>query len=117
MSSHSRGRRRSSPSSDRSVRGYLRAGLPEGCKKAFRRFKIRRVEPFGKTVVNRLQDCQRFGGTVQITQQPREARCRAEFPGQRTLLTGPVERLPEVILGRRRGSGLALQQQKLALDA
>ena len=29
----------------------------------------------------------------------------------------PVERLPEVILGRCRGSGRALQQQKLALDA
>ena len=29
----------------------------------------------------------------------------------------PVERLPEVILGRRRGSGRALQQKQLALDA
>ena len=31
--------------------------------------------------------------------------------------TRPVERLPEVTLGRRRGSGRALQQKKLALDA
>jgi len=29
----------------------------------------------------------------------------------------PVERLPEVILGHRRGSGCALQQKQLAFDA
>jgi hypothetical protein len=52
-----------------------------------------------------------------LAQQLGEARGGAEFPRQRALAARPVERLPEVALGRRRGSGLALQQQKLALDA
>ena len=52
-----------------------------------------------------------------VSPKPRETRGGAQFPGQGSLPARPVERLPEVILGRRRGSGSALQQQKLALDA
>src|SRR6266404_1882195 len=60
--------------------GCLRAGLPEGVKKRFRRFEIRRVEPLGKAVINRLQDCQRLGGAVLIVQQAGEARRGAQLP-------------------------------------
>jgi hypothetical protein len=55
-------------------------------------------------------------GSALISQKPGEARGGAEFPGLRALSARAVERSPEVILGRR-GSGRALQQQKLAPDA
>src|SRR6266404_5349928 len=52
-----------------------------------------------------------------VSPKPRETRGRSEFPGQGSLPVCPVERLPEVTLGRGRGSVCALQQKKLALDA
>src|SRR5271154_2467115 len=80
------------------------------------RFEIGGREAFGKPVVDRLEERSRIGGTAPIVQQPGEARGGTQLPGERALPTCPVERLPKVIL-RCRGSGRALQQQKLALDA
>jgi len=59
----------------------------------------------------------RLTDAVLVAQQAGEARGSAEFPGQRTLLARPVERLPKMILGRRRGSGRILRQKELAFDA
>jgi hypothetical protein len=64
--------------------------------------------------VDRLEKRYRISGTAMIAQQPGKARGGAQFPVQDALLACPVERLPEVILGRRRGSWCALQQKKLA---
>ena len=91
--------------------------LRESVEKRFCDLEIGRVEPLGEPVVDRLEERLRVGGTALIAQQPGEARGGAQFPGQRALPARPVERLPEVILGRCRGSGRALQQKKLALDA
>ena len=49
-------------------------------------------------------------------QQPSEACGGPQFQGQSILPPRPIERLPEVILGCRRRSGVG-QEQKLALDA
>src|ERR1700731_3548896 len=89
----------------------------ESVEQRFCGFQVGRIEPFGKPVVNRLEECCRIGGTVLVAQQPGKARGGAQFPGQGALPARPAERLPEVTLGRCRGSGLALQQKKLTLDA
>jgi hypothetical protein len=52
-----------------------------------------------------------------MTQQAGEARDSAEFPGQRTLSAGPIERLPEKVLRRLLDGRSALQQEKFALKA
>jgi hypothetical protein len=80
-------------------------------------FQIGRGEPFGEAVVDRLEKRQAIRGTALIGPQPGKARCGAQFPGQRTWPARPIERLPEMILGRRRRSKCALQQEELALDA
>ena len=37
-------------------------------KKPFRRFEVGRVEPLGKPVVDRLEECRLIGGTALISQ-------------------------------------------------
>ena len=71
-----------------------------------------------KPSVNRSWTDWRRGHGISGTalQQPGEAR-GGPFPGEGTLPAHPIERLPEVILGHRRGSGCALQQKRLAFDA
>ena len=67
------------------------------------------AKSFGEPLINRRQQIARLIDAVPVAQQAGEALGSAEFPGQRTLLARPVERLPKMILGRRR-SGRALQQ-------
>src|SRR5205085_9477870 len=92
-------------------------GIAQLVQQLFRSDKISCAEAFGKSVIDRLESRHCSGRVALVAQQPGEARRGAEFPGQRTLSARPVERLPEVILGRRHRSGPALKQQKLPLDA
>src|SRR5436305_8313341 len=91
-----------------------RRPLSESIEKDLCRFEIGRFEPFGKPAIDRLEGCQGVGGTALLAQQPGKARGGAQFEGKHTLPTHPVERLPEEMLGRRRGCGRALQQKELA---
>src|SRR5215472_12045531 len=67
-------------------------------------FQVGRVEPLGEPVVDRLEKRYCMSGTALIAQQPGKARGGAQFPAQGTLPACPVERLPEMILGRCLGS-------------
>jgi ATP dependent DNA ligase domain len=67
------------------------SGLSESVEKRFCRFEVGRVEPFGKPVVDRLEDCRRIGGTALIAQQPGEAGGAAQFPEQGPLAASPLE--------------------------
>jgi hypothetical protein len=89
----------------------------ESIEKGLCRFEVGLVEPFGKPVEDRLEDRHRIRRTALIAQQPGRAYGGAQFPGHGALPPCPTQRLPVVIFGRRRGSGRALQQQKLAPDA
>ena len=55
-------------------------------------------------------------GAALVAQQPSEAGGGAQFPGESPLPARPVERPSKLVL-RRRTTGRALHQQKLALDA
>ena len=83
----------------------MTTGTAQLAQKLIRGDQIGRAESFGKPVVDRLQAGDGISGSAPIAQQAGEARGSAELPGQRTLSARPVERLPEVMLGRRRGSG------------
>jgi hypothetical protein len=85
-------------------------------EQASRLSQVCRRETFGEAAVNRPQQRARLRNPLLVSPKPREARGGAQFPGQGSLPARPVERLPEVVLGRRRASGLTLQQQKLAFD-
>src|SRR4029077_13679298 len=104
---------RAGSSNARSQDGRLR----ERVEKRFCRFEVGRAEAFSEPVVDRLEECDRISRTTLIAQQPGKARSGAQFPRERALPARPVEGLPEMTLGRRRGSRRALQQNKLALDA
>jgi hypothetical protein len=81
------------------------------------RFEISGREPFGKPVVDWLEECRRIGGTAAIAQQPGKACGGTQFQGQSTLPPRPIKRLPEMILGRGRCAGCSLRKQKLSPDA
>jgi hypothetical protein len=93
----------------------LRATLSKGIEKGFCDLEIGRVETFGELVVDRLQNCHGIRDTALIAQQPGQAGCSAQFPGQGALPERPVERLPKVILGRCLGCGRGLQPKQLTL--
>src|SRR5271155_2278492 len=80
-------------------------------------FEIGGREPFGKSIVNREEECRRVGGTILIVQQPGKAHGGAQFPGERALPACPVERLPKVILRCRRSLGAVTLKYQLAFDA
>jgi hypothetical protein len=44
------------------------SGLSESVEKRFCRFEVGRVEPFGKPVIDRLEECRRIGGTALVAQ-------------------------------------------------
>jgi hypothetical protein len=88
----------------------------ESVEKRLCGFKVGRIEAPGEPVVDRLEG-HGISGTALISQQPGEARGGGQFPGAGTLPARRLERLPEMILGRHRGSGCALQQKQLAFDA
>ena len=93
------------------------AWLSRASRRALAALRSGLVEPFGKPVEDRLEDRHRIRGTALIARQPGKAYGGAQFPGQGALPPCLTQRLPVVIFGRRRGSGRALRQQKLAPDA
>src|ERR1700693_1119844 len=76
-----------------------RSRLTESVEERFCRPEVRRIEPFCKLIVERLEECDCIHRTALIAQQPGEARGGAQFPGERALPARPVERPPEVVLG------------------
>ena len=50
-------------------------------------------EAFGKSGVDRSQQIVRFRSAALFVSEPRETRCRSQFPGQRTLLACRIQRL------------------------
>src|ERR1700722_8497842 len=83
--------------------GSVVTGIAQFFQQLLRRNQIGGAETLGEVVVDRLETGDGVDRSAPISQKPGEARGSAKFPGQRTLSARPVERLPEVILGRRRG--------------
>ena len=80
------------------------------------RFQIRRLEPFGKAVVDLPKKRQRVAAPPLIAQYPRENRSRTQFQGKGVLPARQIERLPEVHLGCGGRSVCGLQQKELTFD-
>jgi hypothetical protein len=78
--------------------------------RASRLLQVCRRETFGEAGVNRPQQLARLLNAMLVSPKPRETRGRSEFSGERALPARPVERLPEMTLGRRCGCGRALQR-------
>jgi hypothetical protein len=95
-----------------------RYSLLERIDECFCRSQVGRAESFSEPVVDLLEDHQGIGGTALFAQPPGRARSGAQLPGQGALTTRPVERFPEVALGRRRGSTAQIDlKQPLARDS
>src|ERR1700738_1989492 len=92
-------------------------GIVKSVDQCFCSFEIGSFETLGEPIGDRREKRNRLCGPMLVAQQPGEARGGAQFPGQGSLPVRPVERLPQVTLGRRRGFGRVLQQNELALDA
>src|SRR5690348_7588139 len=92
-------------------------GVARFIQKLFRRDQIGGVETLRKAVVDGPQAGDGIGGSTLIAQQPGEARRGTQLAGQRLLPPRPVQRLPEEVLRHFANVRVALQQQKLALEA
>ena len=66
------------------------AELCERVEQHFRGFQVGRVEPFGKPLIDRLEERCRIGGTALIAPQPGQTGGAAQFPGQCLLPARPV---------------------------
>src|SRR5438093_691743 len=95
---------------------WIRGVRPcERVEKGLCSLQISRVDAFGEAVVDRMEERHGISGTALIAQQLGEARSGGSSQERAPCRRAPVERLPEVILGHRRGSGWALQQKQLPL--
>jgi hypothetical protein len=85
-------------------------------EKPLRRDQVGGAETLREAVIDWPEAGDGIGRAALIAQQAGEARCGAQLPRQGLLPACPIERLPEDILHRFRGSGSAPQQKKLAFD-
>ena len=79
--------------------------------------QIGRFEAFGEPAIHRTEEFTSSVGAVSAPPEPGEAGGRAQFPAQGSLPVRPIERLPKLVFGRRRSTGVAPQEKELALDA
>ena len=79
-------------------------GSGEFVQQSLLRLQIGGAKSFGEPLINRRQQIARLADAVAVAQQAGEARGSTQLPRVRPLPARPVERLPKVILGRRRGS-------------